>query len=126
LVIRNYVRARDWAPHPRRSPEGGTLNSAEFAARCVGITVLAYVKAEAVARILDNGANEILTSGAYLDTSPAVVFAPSTGVRFEVDGKPLLVEPEPMLLDHVCITAKGVWRRDGAPGVETTELEEAA
>jgi colicin import membrane protein len=70
-------------------PEGGTLNSAEFAARCVGITVLAYVKDEelwAVARILDNGANELLASGAYRDTSPAVVFAPSTGVRLEVGG----------------------------------------
>jgi colicin import membrane protein len=56
-------------------PEGGTLNSAEFAARCVGITVLAYVKDEelwAVARILDNGANELLASGAYRDTCPAV------------------------------------------------------
>jgi colicin import membrane protein len=108
-------------------PAKGVLNSPEFAARCVGVTVFAYVRGDelwAIARILDSGANEILSAGAYADTSPAVTFAPGTGARIDIGGKALLIEPEPMLLDHVCLTAKGVWTRDGTPGVENTELVE--
>jgi colicin import membrane protein len=104
-------------------PTNGVLNSREFAARCVGVTTFAYVREDelwAVARILDAGANAILASGAYEDTSPAVTFSPGTGARIDIGGKSLLVEPEPLLLDHVCLTAKGVWTRDGPPGVETT------
>ena len=113
-------------------PEKGTLNSPEFAAKCVGLTVFGFVKGDelwAIARVLDAGANEILATGAYEDTSPAVTFALGAGARIEIDGKALLIEPEPMLLDHICLTAKGVWTRDGPPGVETTNsefLEEAA
>ena len=104
-------------------PASGTLNSPEFAARCVGVTTYAYVRGDelwAIARVLDAGANEILLAGAYEDSSPAVTFAPGTGARIEIDGKALLIEPDPMLLDHVCLTAKGTWTRDGPPGVETT------
>jgi colicin import membrane protein len=108
-------------------PESGTLNSAEFAARCVGVTVLGYVRGDelwAIARILDKGANEILLTGAYQDTSPAVTFAPGTGARIDIGGKALLIEPAPLLLDHIALVARGVWRRDGTPGVESTNLEE--
>ena len=108
-------------------PEKGTLNSPEFAARCVGLTVLGFVKGDelcAIARILDSGANEILLAGAYEDTSPAVTFMPGAGARIDIDGKSLLIEPDPMLFDHIALCARGVWRRDGAPGVETTlEIE---
>jgi colicin import membrane protein len=115
-------------------PEKGVLNSPEFAARCVGVTVFGFVKGNelwAVARILDSGANGILAAGAYEDTSPAVTFAPGTGARIDIGGKALLIEPEPMLLDHVALAAKGVWTRDGQPGVdsssiETTEKDKAA
>ena len=102
-------------------PKIGVLTSAEFAARCVGVTVLGYVRGSelwAIARILDAGANEILVTGQYEDTSPAVTFEPSSGARIAVDGKTLLVEPPPMLLDHACLTARGVWTRDGSPGVD--------
>jgi hypothetical protein len=107
-------------------PEKGTLNSQEFAMRAVGVMTYGYVKGEelwAVARVLDAGANEILLAGVYEDTSPAVTFAPGTGARIEIDGKALLIEPEPMLLDHICLTAKGIWTRDGPPGVETTATD---
>jgi hypothetical protein len=70
-------------------PEKGILNSAEFAMRCVGLTVFAYVKGEelmAIARILDSGANAILADCAYADTSPAVHFEPGTGARINIDG----------------------------------------
>jgi hypothetical protein len=108
-------------------PEKGVLNSPEFAARCVGVTVHGYVRGDelwAIARILDSGANEILLAGAYEDTSPAVTFAPGTGPRIDIGGNSLLVEPEPLLLDHIALCAGGVWSRDSAPeGVETTMNE---
>ena len=104
-------------------PERGVLNSPEFAARCVGVTVHGYVRGDelwAIARILDSGANEILAAGAYEDTSPAVTFAPGTGARIDIGGGSLLIEPEPLSIDHVALCAKGVWTRDGPPGVENT------
>ena len=85
-------------------PEKGTLNSPEFAARCVGLTVFGFVKGDelwAIARMLDAGANEILAAGAYEDTCPAVTFAPGTGARIDIDGKSLLIEPEPISIDHL-------------------------
>jgi hypothetical protein len=105
-------------------PPKGMLNSQEFAARCVGVTVYGYVRGNdlwAIARILDAGANAILLAGHYEDTSPAVTFAPGTGAKIEIDGKPLLIEPEPILCDHIALCSLGVWTRDGTPGVETTE-----
>ena len=96
-------------------PEKGVLNSPEFAARCVGVTTYAYVKDDelwAVARNLDRGANAIFLAGAYEDTSPAVTFAPGTGARIDIGGKALLVEPDPMLIDHIALCHKGVWSRE--------------
>jgi hypothetical protein len=29
-----------------------------------------------------------------------------------------------MLFDHICLCARGVWTRDGLPGVETSAEEE--
>jgi colicin import membrane protein len=107
-------------------PEKGTLNSPEFAARCVGLTVFGFVKGDelwAIARVLDSGANEILAAGAYEDTSPAVTFAPGTGARIDIGGGSLLIEPEPLSIDHIALCAKGVWTRDGPPGVENTSTE---
>src|ERR1700730_3098082 len=107
-------------------PEKGVLNSPEFAARCVGVTVHGYVRGDelwAIARILDSGANEILLAGAYEDTSPAVTFAPGTGARIDIGGGSLLFEPEPLSIDHIALCAKGVWTRDGPPGVENTSTE---
>ena len=103
-------------------PASGTLNSPEFAARCVGVTTYGYVRGNelwAIARILDSGANEILIAGAYEDTSPAVTFAPGTGARIEIDGKALLIEPEPMLLDHVAWRQKVCGRETASLGWNT-------
>jgi hypothetical protein len=104
-------------------PEGGVLNSSEFAARAVGMIVYSFVRDSdlmGVARILDQPAIELLKEGA--DTSPAVQFAPNIGTRITIDGKPLLIEGVPMLFDHLAITPLGVWTRQGPPGVENTEL----
>src|ERR1700731_1622319 len=109
-------------------PIDGMLTSTEFASRCVGITTFAFVRGDdlmAIARILDAGANALLATGEIDDTSPACVFERGSGQRIDVDGKLLFIEPDPVLLDHICLTARGVWRRDGSPGVETTEELEA-
>jgi hypothetical protein len=105
-------------------PSNGMLSSQEFAARCVGVTTYAYIKDNelwAVARILDAGANEILLDGAYADTSPCVTFEPGTGAKIDIGGRSLLIEPDPMLLDHIALCVKGVWTRESDPGVETTD-----
>ena len=68
-------------------PRDGMLTSAEFAARCIGLTVLSYIKDEelwAVARILDANANALLEAGEIGDTSPAVTFEPGSGQRIFV------------------------------------------
>ncbi len=107
-------------------PDAGILNSQEFAARAVGMIVYSFVRESdlmGVARILDAAAIEILKEGA--DTSPAVQFAPDTGARIMIDDTPLLVEGDPMLIDHLGIVVKGVWTRSSSPGVENT-LSEAA
>jgi hypothetical protein len=107
-------------------PTSGLLDSREFGARAVGMIVYSFVRGSdlmGVARILDAAAIEILAGGA--DTSPAVQFAPNAGARITIDGKPLLIEGDPMLLDHLAIVVKGVWTRSSSPGVENI-LSEAA
>lgn len=107
-------------------PEGGALTSQEFAKRCVGLTIHAYVLGDelwAIARIVDAGANAILLDGFYRDTSPAVSFEPGAGARSEINGKPLLVEAEPMLFDHIALCAQGRWSRDGPPTGVENEIE---
>jgi hypothetical protein len=102
-------------------PESSVLNSQEFARRCIGMIVHAFVRDSdlmGVARILDANAIEGMKQGA--DTSPAVVFSPGTGRTITVDGKPLLIEGVPCLIDSLAICLRGVWTRDGAPGVENT------
>lgn len=109
-------------------PDSGLLNSQEFAARAVGMTVHAFVRGDdlmAVARVLDAGINQMLIDGSIEDTSPAVSFASGTALqRINVDGKTLLIEPPPSLIDHVALVVRGVWTRDGSPGVETTSEED--
>ena len=111
-------------------PVNGLLTSTEFASRCVGVTTFAFVRGDdlmAVARILDAGANAVLAMGEIEDTSPACSFEPGTGARIDLDGRSSFIEPSPSLLDHICLTAKGVWTRSGdEPGVEVTEPAEAA
>jgi len=92
------------------------------------MTVHAFVRGDdlmAVARVLDAGINQMLIDGSIEDTSPAVSFASGTALqRINVDGKTLLIEPPPSLIDHVALVVRGVWTRDGSPGVETTSEED--
>lgn len=109
-------------------PAKNVLNSKEFADRVIGSIVLPYILGDevwGVAKIYDDeAAQEMLEH--QMSTSPAVVFRKSDGnttVALE-DGRRLLIEGEPFLLDHLAVCAQGVWDKGGDPtGVLLTHGE---
>ena len=107
-------------------PKKATLNSDEFAKRIVGTVFLPYLRADlqevwAIAKVYDDEAVAIMQDD-QMSTSPAVVLrdADCTKLKTE-DGKVLLIEGNPKLLDHIAVCSLGVWDRGGDPrGVEST------
>ena len=99
-------------------PKGATLNSQEFTDRSVGAICLPYIKGDEVwgiAKIYDATAIEMMEEK-QLSTSPTVVFGPADGnTQHEIDGKQILIEGSPKLLDHVAICFHGVWDKQGDP-----------
>lgn len=112
-------------------PAKNMLDSAEYAKRNIGSIVYPYIKGDEVwgiARILDQPAARYMAEH-DLSTSPAVVFAyPDVNETIEAgDGKHLLVEGKPSLLDHLAICEEGVWDKGGPPaGVDLTNTEKEA
>lgn len=111
--------------HPTKS----LLNDREFHARKIGTTFLPYLRADkpdevwAIAKIYDDEAAQEMREN-VLSTSPAVNFAdPSENDRVELDnGKVMLIEGKPSLLDHIAICPAGVWDKGGDPtGVESVD-----
>ena len=103
-------------------PPTGTLTSKYFGDNICGYCLYSYVHPErdepwGVFRVLDANAAIIFASG-ECDTSPGVVIEPENCSATEVDGKKLLCEGLPKLLDHLAICSKGVWTRDNEPGVQ--------
>jgi hypothetical protein len=75
-----------------------------------------------VARILDKTAARMIEAGLFC-TSPGVVIDTENCATTEIDGRKLLVEGAPLLIDHLALVDmsdgnKGVWQRDDAPGVQ--------
>ncbi len=112
-------------------PKGGNLDSKEFANRAVGTIVLPYLDEAAkevwgVAKIYDEAAKQLIADG-KLSTSPAVVFIKDPGYEKKLkDGKHILVEGEPELLDHLALCHLGVWDKDGPPkGVESNVVADS-
>lgn len=111
--------------HPPKVP---MLNTEEFRKRIVGSIFLPFLKPElnevwGVAKIADMEVAELLETE-KMSTSPGVIFIKSELRReLEVeDGKTLVIEGEPCLLDHICITPYGVWDKGGEPaGVDSIE-----
>lgn len=100
-------------------PGSGVLDSSEFARRVIGAVVYPYLKGAevwAVARIFDRDAIRALAEGG-MSTSPAVVFHdPKTNSSTTLDdGRKLLIEGEPSLIDHLAICEEGVWDKGRAP-----------
>ena len=110
-------------------PEKRVLNSEEFAKRVIGSIMLPYIKGDEVwgiARIYDAEAAEAIQAMA-LSTSPSVVIKRNESRASETEsGRPLLVEGEPYLLDHLAIVNAGVWDKGDNPnGIEITERNDA-
>lgn len=111
--------------HPPKEP---MLNTQEFRKRIVGSIFLPYLKSDVnevwgIAKIADMEVAELLETE-QMSTSPGVIFIKSELKReLEVqDGKTLVIEGEPCLLDHVCICPYGVWDKGGeAAGVDSIE-----
>lgn len=102
-------------------PEKSTLNSKEFEDRIVGVIMLSYLLEEekevwGIARVYDDFAIELMKNN-QLSTSPAVVFKKLVDSDFiELhDGKRLLIEGKPILIDHLAICDTGVWDKLGEP-----------
>ena len=100
-------------------PKGGRLTSKEFIERNIGSVMLPYIRGNevwAIARVYDAAAIRLMTDN-QLTTSPSVVFTPADGnAKVEsADGKVLLLEGRPSLLDHVAVVVAGVWDKGGDP-----------
>lgn len=110
-------------------PATGALTSDEFAKRIVGSVFLPYIRGDEVwgiAKVYDDDANEALISE-LASTSPMVVLGEDDNITLETeDGRPLLIEGKPALLDHVALLPKGnlgVWDKgEGPKGVNRSAL----
>lgn len=112
-------------------PEKALLNHDEFHDRKVGAIFLPYFHPDkpdevwGIAKIRDDDVAKEMRENP-MSTSPAVNFAdPTVNERIQLeDGKVMLVEGKPSLLDHVAICPVGVWDKGGAPtGVESADLQ---
>lgn len=109
-------------------PKTQSLTATEFHDRAVGSIMLPYLKGDevwGVAKIYDDVIARMLETDP-LSTSPAVVFkANEEGVRqLAPDGKAILIEGKPALLDHLAICVQGVWDKGGPPaGVSNPTTE---
>ena len=101
-------------------PEKTMLNSDEWNDRVVGTVMLPYLNLEAeevwgIVKVYDEAANTIMGEQG-LSTSPGVVLGHGDGAKVTLEnGKPLLIEGKPILLDHLAICRVGVWDKGGAP-----------
>jgi 8-oxo-dGTP pyrophosphatase MutT (NUDIX family) len=107
-------------------PKKAVLDSKEFNERVVGTIMLPYIQGNEVwgiAKIYDAAAiTEMATS--QLSTSPGVVLWPdhATTTATLEDGRKLLIEGSPFLLDHLAVVEKGVWDKLGDPSGVRSEI----
>jgi Uncharacterized protein conserved in bacteria (DUF2213) len=97
-------------------PKSAILNSKEFSARTVGAMMLPYIKGDEVwgiAKIYDDDAIRLLESET-MSTSPAVLLG-NGDQKVTFEGRDLLIEGAPSLLDHLAICEHGVWDKGGEP-----------
>jgi hypothetical protein len=102
-------------------PRDGVVDTESFVNTVIGSIVRAFVRDGellGVARIVDaNAAAMLETQGA--DTSPAVVLPETIKPVVLENGERWLVEPPPVLCDHLAIVPRGVWsQKTGVAGVE--------
>ena len=98
-------------------PPGNSLTSKEFIKRTVGAMMFAYIKGDEVwgiAKIYDDETNEWLKTNT-MSTSPGVILGGGEFKMKAEDGTDILVEGDPVLLDHLAICSAGVWDKGGEP-----------
>jgi len=110
-------------------PDKSLLNDKEFSDRVIGSIMLPYIPADkpdevwGIAKVYDAEAAKIMRDN-QMSTSPAVNFAdPTENDRVTLEnGKVMLIEGKPSLLDHIAICTNGVWDKGGDPtGVESID-----
>jgi hypothetical protein len=107
-------------------PKSNKLDSKEFAERAVGAIMLPFLRdceVWGVARVYDQQTAEAMQNW-RLSTSPAVVMRKDDSRSMEVkDGRTLVLEGEPYLIDHLAICEEGVWDKDGdaGPGIDVQQ-----
>ena len=110
-------------------PEKSLLNDQEFKDRAIGSIMLPYISPKnpedvwGIAKVYDAEAALDMRDN-QMSTSPAVNFAdPTENDRITLeDGKIMLIEGKPSLLDHIAICMNGVWDKGGDPtGVESID-----
>lgn len=110
-------------------PVGPMLTPTDFAQRTIGTLTRAYVDGNevwAIAKVWDDAAAAFMREN-QLSTSPGVVFIdPSVNETQRLgDGRNVLIEGKPALLDHLAICSLGVWDKGGSPmGVDITGATE--
>jgi hypothetical protein len=122
---KDFLERAQGLPVVLQHPPNKTLTSEELAKRIVGTVMLTYVRGSepwSICRIYDHAAADAMQY-LKLSTSPSVVLKKETSERLELsDGRHLLIEGEPYLLDHVAIVESGVWDKGAGPsGIEVTE-----
>lgn len=112
-------------------PDSDTLNTKEFAQRVIGTMFLPYLDREknevwGVARIIDAPAAKLMEDQ-VLSTSPAVVFKEVGTQLTDQEGRNILIENTPFLVDHLAVCRAGVWDRGGPPeGIESATVGDRA
>jgi colicin import membrane protein len=113
-------------------PADGRLNTDEYASRVIGAVFLPYLNPDAgevwaIVRIHDAVAASAIERGEF-STSPSVIFGSEAGAGEKQpigDGKTVLLENKPLLVDHLAVTtmSQGVWDRGRGPeGIRVDEL----
>jgi len=112
-------------------PPGNVLDSDEYKARIAGSVFVPYIRPETkevwgIVKIHDMKVAEDLENK-VLSTSPGVAFrtVQEAGARMAApDGRILLIEGKPSLLDHLAICGLGVWDKGGPPAGVSNQLME--
>jgi hypothetical protein len=131
-----FVARCNGLPVIAEHPDNDLLNSEEYGKRVIGAIMLPYRRGDeirGIARILDDGAAQMMRDNAsQMSTSPAVLFNEAENELVEGEGPngekiKLLVEGEPLLLDHLAvIVGRGVWDKGEEPsGLATEEADMA-
>jgi len=101
------------APVIFNHPDGDILTNDNFQDHIIGTIIYSYVNNNEVwgiARIYDTDAALSMIDD-NLSTSPTFILAKENQKRIAIDNMTVLVEGNPLILDHVAICNEGVWNK---------------